>query len=176
MSSDWTPGDDEDSDRISDEEFEGERIDGDRFRKLEHILPELFKKAVESGYKNLPGRPEVAKILQDLKLPKDAMSYLLSQIDDTTGSVQKAVAREIREFLEGANLAEELTKVLTAISFEIRTEVRFIPNEQKSGRKTPKADVKAKVRMKRRRAVPPVEAEGYEDVEGELTATDQDKE
>ena len=171
MSSDSTPANDDDSDRISDEEFEGER-----FRKLEHILPELFKKVVESGYKNLPGRPEVAKILQDMKLPKEAMGYLLSQIDDTTGSVQKAVAREIREFLEGANLAEELTKVLTAISFEIRTEVRFIPNEQKSGRKTPKADVKAKVRMKRRRSVPPVEEEEYENEEGKLNATDQDNE
>ena len=56
MSSDWTPGDDEDSDRISDEEFEGERIDGDRFRKLEHILPELAKKDI-SGVAAHPHRP-----------------------------------------------------------------------------------------------------------------------
>ena len=38
--------------------------------------------------------------------------------------------REFREFLESARFNEELAKILTQLSFEIRTEIRFIPNDQ----------------------------------------------
>ena len=39
------------------------------------------------------------------------------------------VAREVREVLERTNFADELTRALTAVSFEIRTSVRFVPND-----------------------------------------------
>ena len=42
---------------------------------------------------------------------------------------------------------------LTALSFEIKTEVRFIPNEARPGKSTP--DVRSKVSVKRASAAPP---------------------
>ena len=46
-----------------------------------------------------------------------------------------------------ANLAEELAKALTTLSFEIKTEVRFIPNDSRLGASP---DVRSRVRVKRK--------------------------
>ena len=39
------------------------------------------------------------------------------------------VAKEIRDVLQQTELAEEIAKVLTKLSFEIKTEIRFVPND-----------------------------------------------
>ena len=44
------------------------------------------------------------------------------------------VAKEIRDVLEQTKFADEITKVLTKLSFEIKTEIRFIPNDAASKR------------------------------------------
>lgn len=62
-------------------------------------------------------------------VPKEIAGYVFSQIDDTKNATVRVVAREVREFLEAADLATELQKALTKLSFEIRTEIRFIPND-----------------------------------------------
>jgi hypothetical protein len=75
------------------------------------------------------------------------VSYLFSQVDDTKSAVVRGVAREFREFLEATDLAAEMQKALTSLSFEIKTEVRFIPNDAGGV----KPDVKARVIPKRKK-------------------------
>ena len=48
--------------------------------------------------------------------------------------------------LDRLNLHEEMVKVLTSLSFEIKTEIRLIPNDAGSV----KTDVKRKVSVKRK--------------------------
>jgi len=57
------------------------------------------------------------------------------------------IARETREFLANLNVSEEIAKILTTLSFEIKTEIRFIPNSERFIGAEP--DVKASVRLKR---------------------------
>ena len=57
------------------------------------------------------------------------LHYLYPQIDDTKNGLYRVVAKEIRDVLEQTQFADELTKVLTKLSFEIKTEIRFIPND-----------------------------------------------
>ena len=64
----------------------------------------------------------------------------------------RIVAREVRDFLEATDLAGELKAALTSLSFEIRTEVRFIPNDAGTG---VKPDVRARSRVKRSTAERP---------------------
>src|SRR5688500_13639052 len=84
-----------------------------------------------------------------MKLPKEALALILAQLDETKNGLYRVVAKEIRDFLEQTNFAEEMAKVLTTLSFEIKTEVRFIPNESKLG--APKPEVRSKVRVKKDR-------------------------
>jgi len=136
-----------------------DRPDSDRDRRrLERLLPVLIKRILETGLEKLAGAPENARnLVNDFKLPKEILSLLLAQLDETKNGLYRVVAKETRDFLEHTNFAEELARVLTTLSFEIKTEVRFIPNDSRLGASP---DVRARVRMKkaengRRSTMPP---------------------
>jgi hypothetical protein len=132
---------------------EREEADGER-RILERLVPEIIKRIVEAGYEKLTEGPEnVRKVVGDLKLPKEALGVMLSQIEETKNGLYRAVAREVRDFLENTNVADELTRALTTLSFEIKTEIRFIPNDSRS--RPPHPDVKSQLSIKRRESKPP---------------------
>jgi hypothetical protein len=98
-------------------------------RGLERIVPEIVKRILEAGLEKLSEGPEnVRKVARELKLPKEALTAIFAQLDETKSGLYRVVAREVREVLERTNFAEELTRALTALSFEIRTSVRFVPN------------------------------------------------
>ena len=67
--------------------------------------------------------------------------------DTTKDKVLEIIAREVREFLQTMNLGEEIAKLLTTLSFEVKTEIRFIPNSERYAGVEP--DVKGSVRLKR---------------------------
>jgi hypothetical protein len=140
-----------------------DREDTERERsRVERILPEVIKRILEGGYERLAEAPEnVREFVRELKLPKEVLALMFAQIDETKNGLYRVVAKEIRDFLEQTNLAEELSKVLTTLSFEVKTEVRFIPNDAKPGG-APKPDVRSRVVMRRDRkstAPPPPEPE-----------------
>jgi hypothetical protein len=135
-----------------------EREDDGERRILERIIPEIIKRIVEAGYEKISEGPEnVRKVARDLKLPKEALGVIFGQLEETKNGLYRAVAREVRDFLENTNLSEELTRALTSLSFEIKTEVRFVPNESRS--RPPVPDVRSKVSMKRKDSRPPAAPE-----------------
>jgi hypothetical protein len=118
-------------------------------RRLERLLPEIIKRIVEAGYEKISEGPEnVREFVREMKLPKEALALILAQLDETKNGLYRVVAKEIRDFLEQTNFSEELAKVLTMLSFEIKTEVRFIPNDERLGA-APRPEVRSKVRIKR---------------------------
>jgi len=107
--------------------------DGDRHRLFERVLPEVLKRvverAIETGLGKITEAPEnIRDLVGDLKLPKEAAHYLYHQIDDTKKGVYRVVAKEIRDVLEHTNFADEIADLLTKVSFEVSTTVRFVPN------------------------------------------------
>ena len=107
---------------------DGEQREWDR-RRLERVLPELIKRVLDVGYGKITEGPEnVRNFVSELKLPKEALNLLVSQIEETKNGLYRAVAREIRDFLENTDLSDEMSKVLSSVALEIRTEVRFRPN------------------------------------------------
>jgi hypothetical protein len=117
-------------------------------KRIERALREAVRKIIEAGYERLSEGPEnVRHLMSELKLPKEVMGALFGTLDDTKNGLYRVVAREVRDFLEHSNLAEDIVRGLTALSFEIKTEVRFIPNDARPNRPTP--DVRSKVSVKR---------------------------
>jgi hypothetical protein len=112
-----------------------ERDDHERSRLLERAVPDVIRRvverAVESGVERLSEGPEnLRQRLGDLKLPKDALHFIYGQIDDTKKGLYRVVAKEIRDVLEHTNFADEISQVLTKLSFEITTQIRFVPNPE----------------------------------------------
>jgi len=153
----------------------------DRRSVFERAIPEILKRAVEraveSGTSRLAEGPEnLRNFVQEMKLPKEVLHYLYQQIDDTKNGLYRVVAKEMRDVLEQTQFADEITKVLTRLSFEIKTEIRFIPNDAavkkgegeegeptEGAHKLPKPDVKAQVSVKDRGKEPRRERKGRED-------------
>ncbi|MDC3957730.1 hypothetical protein [Polyangium jinanense] len=121
---------------------EGEKPETERRRTFDRAIPDLLKRAVEraveTGVGKLSEGPDTLRhFVGDMKLPKEVLNYLYQQIDDTKTGLYRVVAKEIRDVLEHTQFADELTKVLTKLSFEIKTEIRFVPNDARSAEKTP---------------------------------------
>jgi hypothetical protein len=122
-----------------------ERDDRERSR-LERIVSDLVKKLVDVGVEKLAEGPEnLRQLLSELKLPKEAVVLLLAQLDETKRDIAGVLARELREFLERASLADELNKLLSGLTLEVKTQIRFVPNAIPTGRPRPEVTTKVGV-------------------------------
>lgn len=135
--------------------FEGESPDTDAApddarakSRLETMIPDLVKRTFFAGLGALFTTEEgIRKIAQDFHLPKDVASYLIQQAASSKDEVLRIFAKELRGFFDSVNLSGELQKLLTSLSFEIKTEVRFIPNDEAVG--GVKSDIKHDTTIKR---------------------------
>ena len=117
-------------------------------QKIETWVPDLVRKAFAAGMGAVLGTEEgIRKLTKEMPMPKDVAGYLVNTASSTKDDLLRIVAREVREFLQTMNFGEELAKLLTTLSFEVKTEIRFIPNSEKYTGVEP--DVKGSVRVKR---------------------------
>ncbi len=104
------------------------------------IVKRLVERAVEHGVEKLAEQPEnLRNFIAELKLPKEIVQDVYGQIDDTKNGLYRVVAKEIRDVLEQTHVADEIVKALTKLSFEIKTEIRFVPNDAAPSRDGAKA-------------------------------------
>ena len=116
-------------------------------QRLEHLVPELVKKTFTAGMGAVFSTEEgIRRIAREVSLP-DVAGYVASTGVGAKDKVFEVIARETRDFLANLNLTEEIAKILTTLSFEIKTEIRFIPNSERMTGAEP--DVKASVRLKK---------------------------
>jgi hypothetical protein len=102
--------------------------------RLEGFIPDIVRRTFYAGLGAVFTTEEgIRKIASDLKLPKDVANYLIQQAAASKDELFRVVGKELRGFLETVNISGELQKLLTSLSFEIKTEIRFIPNEQAIG-------------------------------------------
>jgi hypothetical protein len=130
---------------------------GDRRRRLDSVIPELLKRAVEIGVEKAVEAPDNLKeLVGGMKLPRELANYLIAQVDETKNGLFRVVAKEVREFLEHTNLAGEMQKMLTTVQFEISTTIRFKPNDGGVDDRTkmPKPEVRSEVQVKRGNRAP----------------------
>jgi hypothetical protein len=127
--------------------------DNERRRRLDSVIPELIKRAVELGVEKAAEAPDNLKeFVGGMKLPREMAHYLLSQVEETKNGLFRVVAKEIRDFLEHTNLSTEMQKMLTTVQFEVNTTIRFKPSEggpPEEAQRLPKPEVKTDVQVKR---------------------------
>lgn len=138
-------------------------------RSLEGLVPDILRRTSHEGEAGEEGEGLRAR-LSDRKLPREAVSFILGQVDTTKREFLRILSREIRLFLENMDLGGELAKILTSLSFEVRMEVRFIPNDQAL-----KPSARGRVRVKRNDASKEDEDSEAEDSD-EDAESDEDKE
>src|SRR4051794_18859237 len=116
------------------ETHSGSRDEQRQKGRLESLIPEIVRRTFYAGLGAVFTTEEgIRKIASDLKLPKDVANYLIQQAASSKDELFRVVGKEMRGFLENVNISGELQKLLTSLSFEIKTEIRFIPNNEAVG-------------------------------------------
>ena len=130
---------------------------GERERRWsEGVLRDTLRKAVERGFEAGVGTLRSADsalrgVTQDGKLPKELIGYVFASVDETKNALVRGVAKEVRDFLEATDIAGEFYRALTSLSFEVKTEIRFIPND--AGGVRPQVKARAVQKRKKRSGV-----------------------
>ena len=117
---------------------------------MRDTLRKAVEKGIEAGVGTLRSADSALRgVTQDGKLPKEVIGYVFASIDETKNALVRGVAKEVRDFLEATDIAGEFYRALTALSFEVKTEIRFIPNE--AGGIRPQIKTRAAQKRKRRK-------------------------
>jgi hypothetical protein len=128
---------------------EGKEEEARQRSRLEQFIPEVVRRTVLAGLGAVFSTEEgIRRMASEFHLPKDVANYLIQQASASKDELFRMVTKELRSFLESANLAGELQKLLTSLSFEIKTEVRFIPNDEAVGGVRP--NIKPSVSLKKK--------------------------
>jgi hypothetical protein len=118
--------------------------------RLEQLIPDIVRRTFYAGLGAVFTTEEgIRKIASEFHLPKDVANFLIQQAAASKDEIFRIFARELRSFLESTNVSGELQKLLTSLSFEIKTEIRFIPNDEAVGGVRP--NIRPKVAVKRQK-------------------------
>lgn len=99
--------------------------------RLEKLLPDVVRRAISAGGAAFNSTEDgIRRLVSEFNLPREVAAYLIVQASASKDEVVRIVGSEVRRFLETVNLSGELQQLLTSLSFEIKTEIRFIPNDQ----------------------------------------------
>ena len=106
------------------------------------FLTDMIRRAVVSGVQAVFHSEEGRRSLVSALMPRELLNTALGAVDTTKREAVAMIGREMQQFLSSLNVGDELTKILTSVSFELKTEVRFIPNEDGTLRSSVKSSVR----------------------------------
>ncbi|HET9751689.1 MAG TPA: hypothetical protein VFP52_01960 [Myxococcales bacterium] len=120
---------------------ETDELPPEEVKKLSGLVPDIVRRAVLTGVGALFMTEEgIRNLVGDMKMPKDALAFLMSQADKTRTEVARVVTQEVRRFLESETLRREIWKVLTGVTLEVTASIQL----KQGGEPGFKAKIKAK--------------------------------
>lgn len=73
----------------------------------------------------------IRRLAGQLKLPKEALGFLLHQAEKTKDEIGRTVSEEVRKLLQSERLRDELLRMIAGMTIEVRAEVRLVPDRVK---------------------------------------------
>ena len=103
--------------------------DDERVRGVAGILPDVVRRAVMTGMGALFMTEEgIRNMVGELKLPKDALAFLVAQADKTRTEVARVVTQEVRRFLGSETMRNEVIKILSSVTLEVTAQIKLKPS------------------------------------------------
>lgn len=91
------------------------------------ILPKSLHKALLTGVSAVLMTEEgIRNALSDIRLPKEAISYVIQQTEKSRRDLYQAVTGEIKGFLENVDVSSVVRKALLGMRVEVRADIRFV--------------------------------------------------
>ncbi len=73
----------------------------------------------------------VRRLAGQLKLPKEALGFLLQQAEKSKDEIGRVVSDEVRKLLQSERLRDELLKMIAGMTIEVRAEIKLVPDRVK---------------------------------------------
>jgi hypothetical protein len=122
---------------------EDDDLPPEEMKKLSGIVPDIVRRAVLTGVGALFMTEEgIRNLVGDMKMPKDALAFLIAQADKTRSEVARVVTQEVRRFLESETLRREIWKLLNGVTLEVNATIQLKPSGD--------ASLKAKVKSRKK--------------------------
>src|SRR5437016_13380623 len=120
---------------------EDDDLPPEEMKRLSGIVPDIVRRAVLTGVGALFMTEEgIRNLVGDMKMPKDALAFLIAQADKTRSEVARVVTHEVRRFLESEPLRRERWKLRTGVTLEYDAIIQL----KRSGEPGFKARIKQK--------------------------------
>ncbi len=95
------------------------------------LLPKSLHKALVTGVSAVLMTEEgIRNAFGDMRLPKEAISYLVQQTERSRKDLFQSVSGEIKGFLGGVDFPGAIRKALTGLKVEVRADIRFVDDER----------------------------------------------
>lgn len=124
----------------------------------EGVVAEILKRALKTGRKTVDtvrsGPGTVRNIASDI-LNNERVEAVGSTLNTVRDELVRVFGKEFSVYLDKLNLVDVLVGVLTSISLEVKTELRFIPNDKR----LVKPNIKNTVRVKTQPDEEPTDSE-----------------
>ena len=110
-------------------EEDDDELPPEELKKISGIVPDIVRRAVLTGVGALFMTEEgIRNLVGDMKMPKDALAFLMAQAERTRGEVARVVTQEVRRFLESETLRREIWKVVTGVTLEVNATIQLKPS------------------------------------------------
>jgi len=95
------------------------------------FVPEFMRKVAVAGLGAIFMTEEgIRSLAGQLKLPKEVLGYILGQAEKTKDEVGRVVSEELRRFLQSEKLRDELIKLVSGMTIEVKAQIRLVPPEE----------------------------------------------
>jgi hypothetical protein len=96
------------------------------------FVPEFVRKVAVAGLGAIFMTEEgIRSLAGQLKLPKEVLGYILGQAEKTKDEVGRVVSEELRRFLQSEKLRDELLKLVSGMTIEVKAQIRLVPPEER---------------------------------------------
>jgi len=91
-------------------------------------LTDMLRKAMVAGLGAVFMTEEgIRTYVKDLKLPKDAVGYVLGQAERSKGELFRVIGEELHRFFESELLRREIVRLLSEVTIDVHAEIRLKP-------------------------------------------------
>ncbi len=111
-------------------------------RVLEGYFPDVIRRAVAGGIRSFLQSEEGIRTLLGAAVPREMVNLAADQVERAKSEIVRRVGEEFRSFLERTDLTTEVQRLLTSLSIEVRTQVRFVPNDRAVVRPDVQTDIR----------------------------------
>ncbi|WP_375759453.1 hypothetical protein [Corallococcus exercitus] len=95
------------------------------------FVPDFVRRMAVAGMGAVfMGEEGIRALAGQLKLPKEALGFILSQAEKTKDDISRVVTEELRRFMQSEKLRDEFLKLLSGMTVEVKAQIRLVPSEK----------------------------------------------